>query len=116
MIIPRPNQNHLPKKHNFFRRDNKNFNEDYFLADYRNIKWDEILNFENQDVNASTEKFLTTFETLLDKHLPLKKLTNKQYKQKYKPWVTKEVIDLIKSKQKLLKGYINGKNKATKAS
>ena len=33
MVTPRQNQNHLPKKHNIFARNSKNFNKDTFIRD-----------------------------------------------------------------------------------
>ena len=43
MIVPKQNQNHLPKKHNMYTRDTKNFDRENFILDYLNINWNELL-------------------------------------------------------------------------
>ena len=46
---------------------------------------------------------------LLDKHIPLKKMSKKQYKQQFKPWITSGICKSISIRDKLLKQYINCK-------
>ena len=43
MIMPRQNQNHLPKKHNIYTRKSKTFSRENFILDYINIDWDEVI-------------------------------------------------------------------------
>ena len=81
MVMPKPNQNHLPKKHNTFCRNSKNFDGNNFLNDYRDIDWDDVFDVAKNDVNLSLENFLSKF-VLLDKHYLIKKMTQKQFKQK----------------------------------
>ena len=106
MIIPRQNQNHLPKKHNIFTRSYKNFNKDDFILDYFDNNWNEIIDIDKNDTNWSMENFLNNFNILLDKHMPFKKLTQKQFKQKFKPWVTNEILNKIKEKNKVFQKYL----------
>ena len=42
LIIPGPNQNHIPKKHNIYTRDRKNIDRENFLFDILSIDWGEI--------------------------------------------------------------------------
>ena len=53
LIIPRDNQNHLPKKNNVYVRNTKNFDRENFLLDFLDINWDEILDANRNDVNYS---------------------------------------------------------------
>ena len=115
MIIPRQNQNHLPKKHNIFTRSSKNFNKDNFITNYNEINWDEVIDINKNDVNFSMENFLSKFNILLDEHMPLKKISQKQFKQKYKPWISNHILSKIHEKNKLLKKYVNCKNHVRKS-
>ena len=115
LIIPKENQNHLPKKHNYYIRDSRNFNKDNFISDYRSMDWNAIIDASKKDVNFSIESFLTKFNELLDKHLPLRKMTKKEFKQKYKPWISNQIIKKIAEKNNILKKYIKCKNDHRKA-
>ena len=115
MIIPRQNQNHLPKKHNIFTRSSKNFNKDNFITNYNEINWDEVIDINKNDVNFSMENFLSKFNILLDEHMPLKKISQKQFKQKYKPWISNHILSKIHEKNKLLRKYVNCKNHVRKS-
>ena len=42
--------------------------------------------------------------------MPIKKLTRKELKQRRKPWITNEIITLIKRRAKLYKKFIKAKN------
>ena len=77
LIIPRQNKNHLPKKHNIYSRKSKNFNSENFLMDYHSVDWDEVIDINKNDVNFSMENFLLKFNKILDKHMPLRKFTQK---------------------------------------
>ena len=41
----------------------------------------------------------------MDKHIPIKKLTNKEHKRKYKPWITSGILTSISRKNKLYNRY-----------
>ena len=62
LIIPKNNQNHLPKKHNIFSRSAKNFNSEAFIQDYRNIDWDNIVGITKNDVNHSMDNFFVKIQ------------------------------------------------------
>ena len=88
LIVPKSNQNHLPKKHNVYKRVIKNFDRENFILDFLGIDWVEWLETEKEDINHSSVKFIDKMNELLDKYVPLKKLTQKQFKQRFKPWIT----------------------------
>ena len=115
MITPKQNQNHLPKKHNISNRDKKHFNAEAFLVDYESINWDEIIDLNKTDVNFSMESFINKINGLLDIHMPLRKITQKEFKQKYKPWITNAILSKIRDKNKVFKKYLNCKNYNRKA-
>ena len=57
MITPRSNQNHLPKKHNIYTRDLKNFDKENLLLDILATDWDSSI--VEDDANLSFNQFLT---------------------------------------------------------
>ena len=70
-------------------RDFRCFKIDSFKRDLQEIN----PNFatENSDLNSGFETFFRLFNKVLDRHVPIKKLTRKEEKLKCKPWITKGI-------------------------
>ena len=115
LIMPKQNQNHLPKKHNIYTRKTKNFDTEKFIIDYSAINWNDVIDTARRDVNFSTENFIQKFNELLDHHMPLKKITQKQFKQRYKPCISFSILNKITDKNKILSKYLNCKNEVHKS-
>ena len=47
--------------------------------------------------------------------MPLRKISHKEFKQKYKPWITNAILNKIRDKHKIFKKYLSCKNDARKA-
>ena len=109
LIVPKQNQNHLPKKHNLYTRNTKTFDRINFILDYLNINWDESLEAAKKDVNHSFGNFMSKINMLLDKYMPLKKISQKEFKRKFKPWISNEILCKIEYKNKIFKKYIKCK-------
>ena len=110
IAIPRLNQNHIPKKHNIMKRNMKNFDRQNFILDYLSTDWDELIEIEKNDVNYSLSKFFHKTNELLDKYVPNKKVSHREFKRKYKPWITDEVLTKIKNKNKTFKQFVKCKD------
>ena len=109
VIFPKPNQNHLPKKHNISIRGRLDGDKkDNFLIDLAAIDMANEVIVEN-DPESSLNNLLYHTDMLTDRYIPLTKLTNKQFKQTFKPWITLGIRNSIKRKKKLFKRYINMK-------
>ena len=109
--IPKPeNNNAKPFKNT---RKLKSIDTTKFNQDLNRIDWSTS---DSEDVDRYGSNFLHVFEQLLDIHAPptKTKLTNKRIKQNSKPWVNKDIIKLIKSKDKTHHKYIHEKNNITK--
>lgn len=115
MIMPKQNQNHLPKKHNIYTRNSKNLDREDFIMDYLNVDWDEVIDIGRNDANFSMENFLLKFNEILDTHMPSRKLTQKEFKQKYKPWISQIILFKINEKNKILRKIRKCKNEARKS-
>ena len=42
--------------------------------------------------------------------MPLKKISNREFKMMYKPWITDRILDSIKRQDKLYNKYVKSKN------
>ena len=114
IIVPQKNKNHLPRKQKLVRRDFKNFNREDFIMDYLAIDW-SVLEIHKNDPNYSLSVFLKVFNRLLDKHAPYRKITNKEFKRRYKPWINDVILAKMHLKNKIFKRYVNCKDVAKKA-
>ena len=113
-IFPKSNQNHLPKKHNIYARGKlEGENKENFLIDLAAIDMANEVIVEN-DPDKSLNNLLTHTDRLTDCYIPANKLTNKEFKQSIKPWITPGIRTSIKRKDKLFKKYINSKHLPTK--
>ena len=114
LIIPKHNQRHLPKKHNIFKRDTKNFDRENFLLDLLSINWDEQISYE--DANSSFDAFYDIIEKLMNKYMPLKKITQKEYKRKFKPWITKGILKSCAQRDRIHHLFTKSKDPTQKAN
>ena len=83
-----------------FKRNTKNFSKQDFILDYLNIDWEAMLEIGKNYVYRSTEKVLSNMNATIDKHMPLRKLTTKECKQKIEPWLTPKIIFKIDTKNR----------------
>ena len=114
IIIPKKNHNHIPKNHNIYKRDLRGFDREGFVLDYLSIDWDQELKIINNDTDYSTSKFFSTMDTLMDRYIPVRKVTNREYKSKYKPWITTAILNKIRERNKILNKYTKCKNQVIK--
>ena len=92
------------------RHDFKNFNEVQFKSELCDIDWKSVLEINKKDVDFSFSKFFETFNNLLQKHAPIKKLSNKDKKTMKKPWITKGILKSIEEKNRIYRKCIRTKN------
>ena len=80
----------------------KNFNQQEFSGEL----YDPVLSLEltnAQNANFAYSIFHKKFQSLLNKHAPLRFLSRREVKLKQKPWITKGILKSIKVKRNLLK-------------
>ena len=100
----------IPKKQNRFNRDTKNFDQEHYILDLLNIDWTDVININQNDANSSSNSFETTINALIDQYMSIKKMTKKEIKQQYKPWITNGIRNSIRRREKLYKKFIKAKN------
>ena len=114
LIVPKESQIHKSKNNNYLKRDTKNFNKNHFAQDLMNIDWNNVIGLEMGDVHHSNNKFLSKINEVLDKHMPFRKITQKEFKQQQKPWINNDIIGKIRYKNILYKRLCKEKNENKK--
>ena len=85
------------------KRDMKFFYCENFLLDLSSAFDKSLLNKENFDAHIAFKQFIDIFQITLNKHAPLRELTRREKKLRRKPWITHDVLNIIKAKNKLYK-------------
>ena len=101
----------LKKYKIIFTRKYRNFDHNKFNEDLNKINWSLD---DSSDANQYTSNFIHIIEQILDKHAPLSKISNKQLKQKSKPWIDNDVLKAIKVKNRIHHKYIKEQNPINK--
>ena len=91
-------------------RDMKNFDETLFLKDFRSENLLNSVNLVN-DTNGKTEIIFKCLNNLFEKHAPIKTLSNKELRQKQKPWITNKILELISKKKSLYGMFMQKRDK-----
>ena len=89
------------KSCSFAKCDFLQFDENKFINDYSALD----LRFLNDDNVSVDDKFTSFYEgvsSLVDKHVPSKKMTRKEIKLQSKPWINFKITKLIKYRDRLL--------------
>jgi len=92
--------NYEPKITQILIRDTKNFNDEAFIEDLSENLNDPTNNFDH-DINQCMSDFIKIFQSILNKHAPIRTQTRKEKKLKRKPWLTKSLLQSIKQKNKM---------------
>ena len=113
LIIP-VEYNKRSKHHSKYKRDTKNFDEESFILDILDVNWKETIKTENNDPNFSFNEFENKVNSIIDKHIPLRKLTKQEIKQHFKPWITLGIRNSIKRRDTLHRKFTETNDKDVK--
>ena len=113
LIIPL-DVGYVPRKIYMYKRDTKNFDRENFFMDLISIDWPSLLRLDLENPDLSYSNYASTIGSLIDKYMPLKKRTQKEIKEQYKPWITKEILSSIREREKLHKKFIKAKDEIIK--
>ena len=101
----------LKPSENKYKRNWKKFDEDNFIKEFESIKWNEVLNLDSKDTNKSFNTFFRIFNNILDKHLPLEKISKSQQKKgNRKPWISNGILASMKKRDSFLNKSIKSKS------
>ena len=92
----------VKSKDQFLIRDMKNFNLEKFLRALENDLTAANLN-SIESAQDAFDKFEEVLHIVVNKFAPLKKASRKEKKLSQKPWLSRELLNLTKQKNKLFK-------------
>ena len=99
-----------PKKDNRgYFRNYKNFNTDSYIFDLRKRNLGISINLI-QGANDQYKLFHDELINNINKHVPLKPITKKIYKQRLKPWITNGILTSISVKNQCYKKFLKTKS------
>ena len=68
----------------------------------------------NPNANDAFNSLFESTSMVIDNYIPLRKITNKEFKRRFKPWIYKGILISINRKNKLYSKYIKCKNNEIK--
>ena len=105
----------IPVSRNSYTRNLTNFDRENFLLNLLGIDWNEVISLDNNNPNQSFNLFFDEIDSLVNRYIPLKKLTKEEIKSYFKPWITTGIRNSMKRRDKIYKKYIKTKNVLTKS-
>ena len=91
-------------------RDIKNINYEQFYTELNDNLNITPLNISTLSANESWNLFEQIYTSTFDKHAPVRLQTRRELKKSSSPWITKEILNSIKTRQKLYKKAILNSN------
>ena len=95
-----------------YYRDMSHFKKDDFFAELQRLMTeflDTITLNTTDETEINFKNFVSVFKAYIDKHASLKPASRKKRRLLTKPWITNEILDQIKQKQKLyITHYVQG--------
>ena len=104
LIVDKTSLNY--KSCSFAKRDFSHFDENKFINDYSSLDL-RFLNDDNVSVDDRFTSFYEGVSSLVDKHVPSKKMTRKEIKLQSKPWINFKITKLIKYRDRLKRRMIS---------
>ena len=89
------------KVNKFKVRNFSRFSAECFNTEVSQVDWKAIVEKNSCDVNNLFSSFYNKFNKLVNKHAPMKIISNRKAKQLSKPWITQGLRTSIKIKNKL---------------
>ena len=93
-----------------YKRDFNLFDENKFLCSLESIA-SSLLTNDSLNTNDICNTFFSQYEELVNLHAPLKLRSKKQMKRKQKPWLTSEMLKVIKIKNSIFRKHLKTKSK-----
>ena len=104
-LIRKSNHQVIDTNYPVTRRQMKNFNDEEFLNDIRQINWSDI-NSQNNP-NDMWTAWLTKFSDILDIHAPV---LTKRLRRKKSPWINSLLIHKLRKRDSLKKLFYENPN------
>ena len=89
-----------------YLQDWAKFDEQKFKNEFYSIDWDKVIMVEKSDPDHAFNGFYRKMMELVENNVPRKKITKKQQKREYKPWITKEIKKSLSERDKQFKNFV----------
>ena len=101
-----------PKNFKLYKKDYFRLDNGVLISEVSKVNWEELLTSESGvlDINTVFHNFYLCISNLINKHAPLRKLTQKEIKSLSKPWVTPGIQASIRLKEKFYKRFLETRN------
>lgn len=110
LIIP-DECNHKSTNKPCYVYDFKNFKSEDFLNELKHLTIPDFKSNKFKDPNHAYAILQAKIQPVVNKHLKKRKMTQKEIKNDYKPWISENTIKLIRKRDKIHKQYIKNKIK-----
>ena len=94
-----------------YLQDWTKFDEQKFKNEFTSIDWDKAMMVEKNDPDLAFNGFYRKMMELVENNVPRKKITKKQQRREYKPWITKEIKKGMSERDRQFKNFIKEKNR-----
>ena len=88
-----------------YSRDWRNFNKERFAYEIQNLTWSDVTS-PIINANSSLSNFENKITNLLDEMAPYKRLTKKEKGLVERPWITRDISNLMSTRDNCLKDYL----------
>ena len=106
----------LTAKNDVYVRNWSKFDQTDFILDYLDIEWNSVFERCGFDPDCCFDTFYFKIKALLDRHIPIIKLTKRQIKTKTKPWITPGIVKSMSKRDFFLHKFIKAKDPTSKAN
>ena len=93
-----------------YKRDYSNFDRENFTLDLLDIEWDRVIPKEISNPSESFNLSFNKIDSLVNQYIPLRKLTKKEIKNKFKAWITSGIQNSMKRRDKIYKKLLRQSN------
>ena len=93
-----------------YKRNFKQFCSKEFITDSEIVNWDNILDVFEDNVNKFFQNVSNKITDILEKHVPITKLSLKVMKSSNKPWITKETLKPVNQRNTIYRKFLRTKN------
>lgn len=97
-----------------FKRCLKHFVLEEFLIDLEANLSKVDIDSQSTYVNDNVDNLITVFKTVLNRHAPLRSMSRREKRLSNKPWITKGILNSIKTKNRLFRSHFKSNDPSKK--
>ena len=91
------------------KRDYSSFSQSALIDDVRTVNWQSIVEYDT-DPSRMFDSFYKNLIQIVDKHIPVRRVSKRELKSYSKPWITTVVKTSVQMKNALYRKYLETKS------